>query len=84
VIQDLSGPPNKWNPDVIENNMFKGFAAAELELTPLDKDSIMMYPIPSKWTLDGFNVGLNTNFSETDKKAIRKMYPGNNALFGGH
>lgn len=75
VEKDLSGPPNNWSEEVIFNNMFKTFEKKELKLTRLDPQSIMMYPIPAKWTLDGFNVGLNTGLSKSDKDFIKKMYP---------
>jgi serralysin len=75
VIQDLSGPPNNWTPDVIEFNMFHPFAVNETNATPLDRTSIMMYPIPAKWTLDGFCSGLNTDLSPMDKQFIRTQYP---------
>jgi hypothetical protein len=75
VIQDLSGPPNNWSVDEIEFNMFHPFAVQETNATPLDKDSIMMYPIPTRWTLDGFSAGLNTDLSPLDKQFIRTQYP---------
>lgn len=78
VEKDLSGPPNRWSSEVIFNNMFKTFNKEELTLTRLDAKSIMMYPIPAKWTLDGFNVGLNTELSQSDKDFIKEIYPGNN------
>jgi len=75
VIRDLSGPPNNWSLDVIEHNMFEPYAAAETNFTNLDPQSIMMYPIPSSWTTNGFSVGLNGDLSPTDKKFIHKQYP---------
>ncbi len=75
VIRDLSGPPNNWPLDVIEHNMFEAYAAKETNFTNLDPQSIMMYPIPSNWTKDGFSVGLNNNLSPTDKKFIHEQYP---------
>lgn len=80
VIKDLSSPPNAWSLSVIENNMFKKFDPKDLELTELDQDSIMMYPIPAKWTTDGFNVGLNSKISAVDKKFIKMAYPGNDTI----
>lgn len=77
VEKDLSGPPNKWSPEIIFNNMFKPFSEEQLKLTRLDPASIMMYPIPAKWTTDGFSVGLNTELSQTDKQFIQEAYPGN-------
>jgi hypothetical protein len=74
VIHDLSGPPNKWAPDVIEHNMFETYAADETNFTDTDQDSIMMYPIPANWTNNGFTVGLNSELSSTDRKFIHQQY----------
>jgi serralysin len=75
VIQDLSGPPNWWDLETIEQNMFKKYEPSEVTATDTDKDSIMMCPIPLAWTLDGFSAGLNMNLSEKDKDFIRHAYP---------
>jgi serralysin len=75
VIADLSGPPNNWDPETIENNIFKRYETTEVTTTPTDRDSIMMYPIPASWTTDGFSVGLNTDLSTTDKTFIAAAYP---------
>ena len=75
VIKDLSGPPNNWSLDVIEHNMFEPYEKWETNYTGLDAASIMMYPIPSKWTKNGFSVGLNNNLSSTDRQFIREQYP---------
>jgi serralysin len=75
VIRDLSGPPNNWSLDDIEHNMFEPHAKAETNFTDLDASSIMMYPIPSSWTTNGFSVGLNTALSTKDKQFIRQQYP---------
>jgi serralysin len=74
VERDLSEPPNNWTPEEIELNMFQPFERAETNYTALDPQSIMMYPIPTKWTEDGFSVGLNSELSENDKEFIRKEY----------
>lgn len=74
VIQDLSGPPNNWSLDTIDHNMFEPYAAAETNFTKTDPDSIMMYPIPANWTLDGFTVGLNSKLSPIDKSFIHTQY----------
>jgi hypothetical protein len=75
VIDDLSGPPNNWSAVEIENNMFQTFEEHETNFTALDPESIMMYPIPKRWTLDGFSVQLNSQLSEMDKNFIRQQYP---------
>jgi len=75
VIDDLSGPPNNWDLATIEHNMFEPYAKQEINGTKLDKDSIMLYPIPASWTIDGFSAGLNGQLSKTDRDFIKKQYP---------
>ncbi len=74
VIKDLSGPPNNWSLDDIEHNMFEPYKRSETNYTKVDAQSIMMYPIPKTWTLDGFSAGLNETLSPTDKKFIHDQY----------
>jgi serralysin len=73
VIADLSGPPNKWPLSVIEDNIFAKYT--DVEATDVDAESIMMYPIPRAWTLDGFSADLNSELSERDKEFIQANYP---------
>lgn len=75
VIKDLSRPPNRWDKATIENNIFKRYDPAGLATTPVDKLSIMMYPIPASWTTDGFSAGLNGELSIVDQEFIRDAYP---------
>lgn len=75
VIADLSGPPNRWDAATIDHNIFKKYELQELTSTPVDKDSIMMYPIPASWTTDGFSADLNSELSDTDVEFIRDAYP---------
>jgi len=75
VIKDLSGPPNNWDEDTIETNMFQTYDLDDVTATPLDPASIMMYPIPAAWTTDGFSSGFNTDLSEQDRELIRQCYP---------
>jgi serralysin len=76
VIRDLSGPPNNWNEQTINNNMFKKYAPGMVSATPVDKNSIMMYPIPASWTEGGyFSADLNNELSTSDKKFIAENYP---------
>jgi len=73
VIRDLSGPPNNWDEATIENNMFSQYTG--VTATGVDPTSIMMYPIPLAWTLDGTSAGLNGELSERDKRFIAENYP---------
>ena len=75
VIADLSGPPNNWDQETIQHNMFDVYPPNEVAATKLDSTSIMMYRIPKAWTNDGTSSEFNDKLSETDKKFIRKQYP---------
>jgi serralysin len=75
VSADLSGPPNNWDQGTIDHNMFEPYEKSKVAGTDLDPKSIMMYPIPASWTLDGFSVGLNSTLSEKDKSFIHEQYP---------
>jgi hypothetical protein len=55
--------------------MFKKYAPEDLTATTMDSKSIMLYPIPSRWTLDGFSAGFNGELSDQDKDLIRRAYP---------
>jgi hypothetical protein len=74
VIRDLSGPPNNWSSATIENNIFKKYDKDAVTSSKVDKDSIMMYPIPESWTNDGFSAGLYSELSGLDKEIISKAY----------
>lgn len=75
VIADLSGPPNNWDLQTIEHNMFEQYPSNEIAGTKLDWHSIMLYPIPKSWTLDGKSAGLNNGLSQEDRNFIAKQYP---------
>jgi astacin (peptidase family M12A) len=74
VIRELSGPPNSWSVEEIEFNVLDPAAPADVTATPMDKQSIMMYPIPASWTTDGFSAGFNSDLSAKDSKFIHDQY----------
>ncbi len=74
VRHDLSGPPNNWDDATIQHNMFDRYDPAKVTATKVDRKSIMMYPIPQTWTVDGFSSGLNATLSSGDKRLIKKVY----------
>jgi hypothetical protein len=75
VIADLRGPPNNWDEATIKRNMFDKYSPSAVTGTDVDPHSIMMYPIPKAWTVDGFSAGFNSELSEKDKTFIRFAYP---------
>ena len=75
VIEDLSGAPNFWDEATVRHNVLKHYEPGELLMTQIDPLSIMMYPIPNKWTVGDFETGFNTDFSPSDRELIRRAYP---------
>jgi hypothetical protein len=76
VIKDLSGPPNNWNLQTIEHNVFNKYTSATVsQFTAFDPASIMLYAFPSRWTLDGMQFPENKVLSKTDKAFIKQQYP---------
>lgn len=76
VIRDLSGPPNNWDSQTIDENMFKKYEPGAVAGTEVDPLSIMMYPIPLSWTNDGTQAGLNSELSNKDRDFIAEWYNG--------
>lgn len=72
VYADLEGV---WDRATIDANVFDPVAAQKAAATSFDEDSIMVYPIKSSWTLDGFSSNLNTQLSPTDILFIGNVYP---------
>lgn len=75
VIRDLSGSPNYWDEETIRHNVLSPYLPENVITTALDKMSIMMYPIPQSWTLDGFTTPGGRVISDVDSAFIGKVYP---------
>ena len=72
---DLSVAPNFWSDDEIRSNITDHYLPENIEGTEVDRKSIMMYPIPRRWTLDGFTAADNKTLSDWDKSFIGFIYP---------
>jgi Matrixin. len=76
VYQALGGPPNNWDPQTIDHNMFERYSKNITNYTDVDGRSIMMYFIPAEWTTDHKSYGEDVfDLSNTDKEFIQKQYP---------
>jgi hypothetical protein len=74
VIRELSQPPNSWSVEEIEFNVLKPLTENETNHTTFDPKSIMVYPVPASWTMDGFSTGENGTLSDRDQRFIREQY----------
>jgi len=75
VIKDLSGPPNRWSLSKIEHNVLRSLKRNNVNYTPYDKDSVMLYFFPADWDKGGKGTKANSNISAKDYELVQKMYP---------
>jgi len=75
VYDYYAGPPNFWSKALVDRNIFQTYDKTLTSFSAPDPKSIMMYPIDTRLTDDGFSVGLNSELSATDKDFIKRMYP---------
>ncbi|MCP3404460.1 hypothetical protein [Bradyrhizobium sp. CCGB01] len=73
VVSDLKRTQN-WDDATIQANMFAQFRPDEIFATDVDPLSIMMYPIPPRWTNNGFTTPFNSRLTEQDKALILQAY----------
>jgi hypothetical protein len=64
-----------WTKEEVDLNLFLKYSTDHTQFTQLDPLSIMMYPINSAFTLNGFSSGWNTTMSPTDKEFLSLEYP---------
>lgn len=65
-----------WSKAKVEDNIFKRFSkdCTCLGDPTADPQSVMMYPIPREWTLNGFSSHLNRNISRRDRSCLVREY----------
>jgi hypothetical protein len=64
-----------WSEEEVDEQVFDKYDVSQLRSNQVDKDSIMMYPVPEELTKGRFSIGWNGNLSAADKKFIAKIYP---------
>lgn len=84
VIADLSGPPNSWNTETIDFNIFRALKEHMILATTYDSSSIMHYFVPASWTLNNVAVNGNNNLSVMDKKFVSQRYPRKKSVINGN
>lgn len=65
-----------WKKEMVDQQVFDRYSVTMTNKS-YDPKSIMHYPIPASFTLDGYAVGENYDLSENDKKLIAELYPFN-------
>jgi hypothetical protein len=68
-----------WDKEMVDKQVFDRYSVTMTNKS-YDPKSIMHYPIPASFTLDGYSVGENYDLSENDKALIKELYPFNKEL----
>ncbi|MEO0445102.1 MAG: M12 family metallopeptidase [Verrucomicrobiota bacterium] len=65
-----------WTDERIQKNILRSLTNPTLTLHPseFDRESVMLYPIPARWTNGAFTSSWNTGLSELDKKTVAELY----------
>ncbi len=67
---------NGWDKTMVERQIFDRYSVT-MTNRQYDPNSIMHYPIPANFTLDGYTVAQNYEISPSDKKLVAELYPFN-------
>jgi hypothetical protein len=65
-----------WSPEMCEKEIFTRLSQsyACVSSPAFDRESIMMYPIPSGWTTNNFSSDQNTSISAGDRSCLTGIY----------
>ena len=75
IVSEMSGPPNFWDKQTVEMNVFRQISADQLPpYRDFDPKSIMNMVFPPGWTGDVV-IGGGEELSESDKSFVAKLYP---------
>ncbi len=75
VYEYYAGPPNNWSKATTDTDLFQTYDKNQVNFSGFDPESIMLYPIPNAFTIGDFEVGWNTDLSDTDRMWISQAYP---------
>jgi hypothetical protein len=74
VYRYYMGPPNNWNKEQVDVNLFQKYSRNITQFSQFDPRSIMLYSIPDALTIGDYAVGWNRVLSDMDKQFIGTMY----------
>ncbi len=75
VYKYYQGPPNNWTREQVDINLFQRYARDITQFSDFDRESIMIYPVPNKFTLGDYEIGWSNDLSESDKQYAGMFYP---------
>jgi hypothetical protein len=63
-----------WSKEQVDFNIIRKYNKG-ISNTEFDRESLMLYPVEQKFTLDDFEVSWNRALSNRDKEFMSEMYP---------
>lgn len=75
VYKYYMGPPNNWNKEQVDSNIFARYSEDMTNFTEFDPTSIMLYSVPNEHTIGDYEAVGGVTLSEKDKEFIGQMYP---------
>jgi len=75
VYRVYAGPPNYWDKNKVDFNLFRKYTVDQTQYSEFDRHSIMLYSIPKELTDGIFEVGSNWALSDLDRQYIGAVYP---------
>ncbi len=76
VYRYFGGPPNNWDPELVNQNIFKKYSRNQTNGSSFDPDSIMLYAYDASLTENNCcGTKQNGRLSETDIRWLRRTYP---------
>jgi hypothetical protein len=75
VYQYFAGPPNNWDRQTVDVNIFQKYSATLTNFSAYDRTSIMHYPVDPALTNGQYSVGWNKDLSQLDKSFMASSYP---------
>lgn len=66
-----------WSEETIRHNVINRLNVSETNFSAFDPNSIMIYRIPNRWTLNNFESDYNSTLSTNDKRFIGTLYKKN-------
>ncbi len=71
----LAGPPNNWDPETIQHNLYDKYEVTQINGSDFDPASVMLYSFPAAWTINGFHTEPNEKLGAVDKAFASRVYP---------
>jgi hypothetical protein len=76
AVYDYYWSTNGWPKEEVDRQVFARYEKSETNFAHYDGKSIMHYAVPKELTDGVFEIGWNTDLSETDKEFISTIYKG--------